>query len=317
MSRMPLWLSGVILVLVLAFGGRYLIYDILRADPLDRNTKVVVELAGSGSLKSGVEVTYNGVVVGKVTDVRGTDGGVEVALSYNHNARIPADSRVSVQSLSLLGETVFEFTGDGTGPVLRDGDRIERMDAELPTSIPELITTSSQMLEQISPTEVQRVVAALNTALTDVDNDIPNISAMAQKLAAVLMLQRRSLGPALGGLNRVVDQLPGLRPLIGPGLEGVGQFIFKTSDLGQSLIPPTLAIGGAKNLVPGQANAGYIFDQLGKVLPSLALVGELLRPTSQASGPILADFDFGAMLRNLLQAVQDGHVNVHASVPGN
>ncbi|WP_156746621.1 MlaD family protein, partial [Mycobacterium sp. E1715] len=52
--------------------------------------RVTLELPGTGGLYRFSNVTYRGVEVGKVTDVRPTRAGAEATLSLNTSPQIPA-----------------------------------------------------------------------------------------------------------------------------------------------------------------------------------------------------------------------------------
>src|SRR6185503_18497098 len=75
-------------------------------------------------LKSGAIVRVAGVEVGKVTDVRLSGTGVEVALSIKkeNQTRVTSDSRASIGAMSLLGEPLIDVSPAATGTPLKDGD---------------------------------------------------------------------------------------------------------------------------------------------------------------------------------------------------
>src|SRR5918993_480826 len=57
---------------------------------------VTLQLSGTGGLYQFSNVTYRGVQIGKVTDVRPTRDGAEATLSLNTSPAIPADVHVAV-----------------------------------------------------------------------------------------------------------------------------------------------------------------------------------------------------------------------------
>src|SRR6516165_1038326 len=65
---------------------------------------VQLDLPEAGGLYRFSNVTYNGVEVGKVTDVQLTDTGARATLSLNQSPRIPADLKANVLSVSAVGE---------------------------------------------------------------------------------------------------------------------------------------------------------------------------------------------------------------------
>lgn len=78
-------------------------------------------------LKSGAVVRVAGVEVGKVTGVELKGSGVEVRLSLRkeNQSRVTTDSRASLGSVSLLGESLIDISPSSTGTPLRDGDYIK------------------------------------------------------------------------------------------------------------------------------------------------------------------------------------------------
>ena len=66
---------------------------------------VTVQLPQAGGLYPGGNVTYRGVTVGRVQDVRLTNTGAEAVLQMNSNIDIPAtDLAAEVHSVSAVGE---------------------------------------------------------------------------------------------------------------------------------------------------------------------------------------------------------------------
>ena len=64
---------------------------------------VKLELQRTGGLYRFSNVTYRGVQVGKVTDVRATRAGAEATLSLATSPKIPADLQANVFSVSAVG----------------------------------------------------------------------------------------------------------------------------------------------------------------------------------------------------------------------
>src|SRR5688572_1128737 len=66
--------------------------------------QVVMQLPSTGGLYPTGNVTYRGQEVGRVTDVRMTDGGVEAVLSLDSRIQVPADLTAHVHSRTAIGE---------------------------------------------------------------------------------------------------------------------------------------------------------------------------------------------------------------------
>ena len=65
---------------------------------------VTMQLAQTGGLYSGGNVTYRGTEVGRVEAVRLTPVGVEAVLSLKSGIDVPSDLRAEVHSQSAIGE---------------------------------------------------------------------------------------------------------------------------------------------------------------------------------------------------------------------
>ena len=89
-------------------GARYARLDRL---VYDSAYQVHAQFAQSGGIFSGAEVTYRGVRVGSVSDMRLTRDGVDVVLSVDKGEdRIPADTLALVGNKSAVGEQYVDLS---------------------------------------------------------------------------------------------------------------------------------------------------------------------------------------------------------------
>ena len=88
---------------------------------------VKLELPAAGGLYKFSNVTYRGVEVGKVTDVKLTETGAEATLTLDTSPKIPADLQAEVRSVSAVGEQYVDLRPrTDSGPYLKDGSVIEK-----------------------------------------------------------------------------------------------------------------------------------------------------------------------------------------------
>ncbi len=86
---------------------------------------VKLELPATGGLYQFSNVTYRGVQIGKVTDVKLTANGAEATLSLDTSPKIPADLQAEVRSVSAVGEQYVDLRPrTDSGPYLKDGSVI-------------------------------------------------------------------------------------------------------------------------------------------------------------------------------------------------
>jgi len=110
--------------------------------------EVTLQLPSSGGLYQFSNVTYRGVQVGKVTDVRSTRTGAEATLSLATSPKIPADLRAEVASVSAIGEQYVELRPrTESGPYLHDGSIITAAQAEIPTPVGPVLDRVSTLVD--------------------------------------------------------------------------------------------------------------------------------------------------------------------------
>ena len=102
---------------------------------LGRN-EVTLKLPTSGGLYRFSNVTYRGVEVGKVTEMRVTPTGAEAVLSIATSPKIPADLVAEVRSVSAVGEQYVDLRPrTDSGPYLKNGSVITAVTGSLCPSL--------------------------------------------------------------------------------------------------------------------------------------------------------------------------------------
>ena len=121
----------VIAFVVIAFvgigyaGARYAGLDRLLGP---RGYVVTMNLADSGGIFDNAEVTYRGVPVGRVGEMKLTSDGIQVPLDIEAgNDRIPRDVDAVVTNRSAVGEQYVDLRPKtDSGPYLEDGSVIRK-----------------------------------------------------------------------------------------------------------------------------------------------------------------------------------------------
>ncbi|TQK51101.1 phospholipid/cholesterol/gamma-HCH transport system substrate-binding protein [Streptomyces sp. SLBN-118] len=133
---------------------------------LDRGYTVRAEFTESGGVFPGAEVTYRGVPVGRVGELRlaGADG-VQVALDIEDGVRIPADTLAVVANRSAVGEQYVDLQprGDG-GPFLRDGSVIDRGDTRVPLPTTDVVLSLDRLVNSVGKDDLRITVDELGKA---------------------------------------------------------------------------------------------------------------------------------------------------------
>jgi ABC-type transporter Mla subunit MlaD len=110
----PLWnwvvrrriaLANLSLIVVLVIGSGYLARYVLRFNPIPHTFTVTVQLATSGGILPGNDVTFRGTRVGKVSDVRVSGDGIDAIAEIDDSARIPVGGARRASSTWTFGPT--------------------------------------------------------------------------------------------------------------------------------------------------------------------------------------------------------------------
>ncbi|MEV6642872.1 MlaD family protein [Amycolatopsis sp. NPDC051371] len=138
---------------------------------------VKLELAEGGGLFTNGEVTYRGVAVGRVGELRLTVTGTEADLLIDDGAPpIPADSRAVVANRSAVGEQYVDLqprTADA--PYLGEGSVIRRESTTLPLPVNSLLTDLDSFTASVPTQDLRTVVDELDDALRGAGPDLQTL----------------------------------------------------------------------------------------------------------------------------------------------
>lgn len=234
------------LLLVTLVGVGYAGYRYAGLDRLFGATTypVTVQLADSGGIFSGADVTYRGVSVGRVGPLTLTDSGVDVQLDIERSApEIPSDARAVVANLSPIGEQYVDLQPVAAdGEALAAGSVIPQDRTRTPVQVETLLTNLDQLVSTVPLDSLQTVVSELGQGfqgtaqplqqLLDTTGEftrtateeLPATTALIQDARPVLTTQNE-IAPQFQdfsrGLREVTEQLresdPDLRRIIDDG----------------------------------------------------------------------------------------------------
>jgi phospholipid/cholesterol/gamma-HCH transport system substrate-binding protein len=144
-------------------------YTGLVDDVLGRGYTVRADFAESGGIYPGAEVTYRGVPIGRVGELRlsGADG-VSVALEIEDDApRVPADTLAVVANRSAVGEQYVDLQPRRSdGPYLLDGSTIRRQDTRVPLATTDLVLGLDRLVESVPKDDLRVTVDELGKAFS-------------------------------------------------------------------------------------------------------------------------------------------------------
>jgi phospholipid/cholesterol/gamma-HCH transport system substrate-binding protein len=165
---------AITLVGVSFVGARYAHLDRV---VYDDNYSVTAQLADSGGIFAGGEVTYRGVSIGKVNKLELTDQGVNVVLDIDKGYdEIPADTLAVVGNRSAVGEQYVELQPQRKdGPYLHDGSVIEEQDTRIPLATDKFLTDITTTVESVDQAALKTTVDELGAAFAGTGEDLQRI----------------------------------------------------------------------------------------------------------------------------------------------
>ncbi|MFI6773211.1 MlaD family protein [Nocardia sp. NPDC050412] len=312
-SRHRLLTSCLGLLLVLVLGLGYLLLGSLQLDPFRSQYQVRIELAQSGGLLSGQDVTLRGVRVGRVRSV-GVDGEKVVAVAdIRSGVRIPRTGEVRVASLSAAGEQYLDFLpASESGPYLADGDVVAKERTSTPVTLATMLASMSGTLAQLDPARIEAIVRELGAS-----------SAAPEKLAAIVDGGMFLLSTLDSVLPQTVSLLHNSKAVlitlgdVAPGLQATA------ANLSQTMAGVGSMTGGYQTLVDNTPGALTAVDKIiADNSPTMVQLLGNLATTSQMAYvhvPALQEFFFpqqrtGSTLDAIISALHDGGVWAIASV---
>lgn len=165
--------------------------------------RVVADFAASGGVFTNQEVTYRGVLVGRVGELALSEDGVDIELLIDEEwaERIPESVAATVRSKSAVGEQFVNLTpAYETNETLDEGDRIPRERTSLPVDFQELLQSLDRVLVDVEPETARRVVTDLADGIgghaEEIGTILGSLGTLAEGFASVGPEQQRLLDNA-------------------------------------------------------------------------------------------------------------------------
>ncbi len=225
---------------------------------------VKMELSSTGGLYKFSNVTYRGMQIGKVTDVRATRNGAEAVLSLDTSPKIPADLQASVLSVSAVGEQYVDLLPrSDSGPYLQDGAVIPVKDTKLPQAVGPMLDQVSALLDSIPKDRLHDLLEEAFTGLNGAGYDFGSLLDSSNKL----------VGDFNGVADRAKSLVDDLRPLLdgqAASADAVRTWSRSLAGITQTVSADDAQLRGLLQNGPGAANEGSrLFTQLKPTLPIL------------------------------------------------
>jgi phospholipid/cholesterol/gamma-HCH transport system substrate-binding protein len=162
---------------IFALGILYAGLSLVGLDAIRRPYVVHVDLAASGGIFTGAEVTYRGVRVGVVGPLRLTQDGVVADLKIDRDRKIPADGiTATVADKSAVGEQYVDLQPRSSGaPYLGHGATIDRAHTRLPVQISKVLLDLDRMVSTIDKAHLSLLIDELGNAFQDTGPSIDTL----------------------------------------------------------------------------------------------------------------------------------------------
>jgi phospholipid/cholesterol/gamma-HCH transport system substrate-binding protein len=135
---------------------------------------VAADFTDSGGIFVNAEVTYRGVAVGRVTDMKLVDDGVRVILTIDPDADpIPAATEAFVATRSAVGEQYVDLRpAKQGGPYLEDGSVISVEHTAIPVPVEQLLLHMDGLVGSLDQENLRIVVDELGQAFAGAGDDL-------------------------------------------------------------------------------------------------------------------------------------------------
>jgi virulence factor Mce-like protein len=225
---------------------------------------VTLQLPSTGGLYRFSNVTYRGVQVGKVTEVKLTETGAEAILTLDTSPKIPADLKADVLSVSAVGEQYVDLRPrTDSGPYLRDGSVIAMDNTTIPQQVGPMLDQVSALVKSIPKDRISDLLDESYKAFNGAGEDFQSLVDSSSKLT--------------GDLNGVSDQTQALINDSGPLLDSQAETTDSIRTWARSLAGVTQQI--AQNdpqvraiLQQGPGFASEVSGLLNEIKPTLPVL---------------------------------------------
>jgi phospholipid/cholesterol/gamma-HCH transport system substrate-binding protein len=166
MDRPRVRAAQLLLAFILVAGLLYVTDTVAGGAPFGGGYTVSVKLSGGGGLHERSEVSYRGVRIGEVTDLRLDAQGVEATLALDPDVPVPRDTEAVVANLSAVGEQYLDLRPRSRiGPYLEEGDTVHVADTRLPLSTHDLLVDLDGLVRRVDLADVRTISRELDLAL--------------------------------------------------------------------------------------------------------------------------------------------------------
>ncbi|RRR47181.1 MCE family protein [Mycolicibacter terrae] len=169
--------------------------------------QVTADFIGGGGIYKSANVTYRGVTVGRVEDVRLTDHGVDAQMRLNSGTKVPGNVTATVKSMSAIGEQYIDLVPPAGAPAagtLHNGARIGQDRTAIGQDIAGLLDQAQTLVNSVA-----------NSRLRDLlRNAFQGFSGSGQELARMIASSRQLVDEANANFDAIYSLLDQFEPFL-------------------------------------------------------------------------------------------------------
>ncbi|SUP42516.1 MlaD family protein [Veillonella criceti] len=159
-------------------------------------------------LKTGNQIKYSGVAVGRVTDMEVTSKGVTLIMEIKDDTEIPVDSEFSLANDGILGDKFIQITPGHSKTFLKDGDIIH---GDGQSDIDKTMRQATVLME-----EANKTLGSINNVIGDAQtqaalrNALRTTEDIANNTAELTARMNQMVASNEGNLNEITTNMAGI-----------------------------------------------------------------------------------------------------------
>lgn len=156
-------------------------------------------------LKTGNQIKYSGVAVGRVTDMEVTSKGVVLTMEIKEDTEIPIDSEFILANDGILGDKFIQITPGHSKTFLRDGDTVQ---GDGQSDIDKTMRQATVLME-----EANKTLGSINNIIGDeqtqasLRNALRSTESIANNTAELTARMNQMVAANEGNLNEITSNM--------------------------------------------------------------------------------------------------------------
>lgn len=218
-----------VLAILTVLGAGYMSFGVLDMGPTKQVTRLTLMLDSSGGLLQTSHVTMRGIKVGRVSGIQAAPHGLAVSITLDRDHPVPADSAISVESLSVAGEQYIDFKPRLIKPPYFSDGTVIPADRVAPrVTVSDLLARANALFSAVNPADIHTIVANASQALAGNDATLDSLATTAGLAAKVVQDDKLLLAALFGDLSTLTT---------GMGRLDIGSVFSQTGTLLPSAVP--------------------------------------------------------------------------------